>query len=147
MTARGSMKQRAVITRQSDEERLDDFGQFAVGEQVERVTVPCRAWNRSKKHVNDQSKAVVVEDYRAIVPGSHRTESGGWVVGWVQGWVGDSGSEKVTTDVKIGDIVDKITDRLGKIVFSGPLVIEAIIPRFEDQSSLSHLELMLTRHG
>ena len=77
------------------------------------ATVPCYAWSQSRKELVDGNKTVVIEDLRALVP--------------------------LATDLTESDRVARIEDRLERILFAGPLRIEAVrrMPR--------HQELMLEK--
>ena len=75
--------------------------------------VPCYAWSQSRKELVDGNKTVVIEDLRALIP--------------------------ISTDLTESDQVARIEDRLERILFSGPLRIEAV------QRMPRHQELMLEK--
>lgn len=81
-------------------------------------TLPCRAWSKQRKEKRDSGKEVIVEDIRAIFPAD--------------------------ADIQTGDRLSSITDRLGRVVFAGPLAVQPVTNR---GINARHREVMLTRHN
>ena len=59
-------------------------------------TIACRAWNKTRKHVSDDGKEVLIEDIRALFPKN--------------------------ADIQTGDRVT-INDRLGTLIFDSLAVL------------------------
>lgn len=112
------MTMRATVTRDSTPGK-GDWGTPKAAKLVEVGVVPCRAFSKQRRDVDDSGKSAVVEDLRAIVP--------------------------VGADVKENDRL-VIRDRSGALQFDGPVLVEAMVPRGGSGSRANHSELMLTRH-
>lgn len=80
---------------------------------------PCRAWSKTRREVRSDGLEAIVEDMRAVVPAS--------------------------ADVKSGDRLI-VENRLGDVLFDGPVAVQTVARRGSSASSTGHLELMLTRH-
>lgn len=117
--SRGAMTMRAVVSR-SPTQTDDDWGR--PGPPVHAATgdsIPCRAWSKRRVEVRDDGKEIVVEDLRAIVPKA--------------------------ADIQEGDRL-VIQDRLGAVLFGGPVAVRSSARKGQSASVASHRELMLTRH-
>lgn len=81
--------------------------------------VACRIWMKRKREANDVGKIAVVEDMRGIFPPS--------------------------ADVRRHDRLT-ITNRLGAVLFGGPIAVLTDGRRGASGSSPGHVEFMLERH-
>lgn len=121
--SRGSMTMRASIQRDpdlgTDDQKTDDWGQDKKPQRSPFPAIPCRAWSKSRVEHVDVGKRAVVEDLRAIVP--------------------------FDADVKRDDRLT-IIDRLGALIFDGPVAVLTKTRRGATSSSPGHVELMLERH-
>lgn len=113
--SRGSMTHRAIVSRDVAA-GTDSWNRPAAPDYQLQGTVPCRAWSRTKRHVRDDGKEVVVEDMRALFPED--------------------------ADVQIGDQL-AIQNRSGKVLFQGPVSVETLTLR---GANVRHREATLTRH-
>lgn len=110
---RTRMIRRAVI------ERNIASGSDAYGQpipplwQVQAAAVPCWIWTRTKRVAVDALGTMLIEDIRALFPKG--------------------------ADVHEGDRVARFTDRLGVIVWDGPMEVQSLVPRPD------HLEAALRR--
>ena len=115
------MTMRARIER-PPERAGDDWGSPeppATGGPV-TGTVPCLAWTPTeRREIRDVGKEAVLEDLRAIVPHD--------------------------ADVLAGDRLT-IEDRLGVVLYGGPMAVRTATRRGGGGSSPGHLEMSLTRH-
>jgi hypothetical protein len=111
------MTMRAAVER-SAAQPDDPWGRPGKPSYAAVGTVACRAWSKSRREVRDGHQ-VVIEDMRAIVP----VDSG------------VSEQDRLT-----------IRDRLGAVIFGGPVAVETVVPR-GPRSQTGHLELMLRRHS
>lgn len=118
MSGRGAMTMRAQIERSAPQPPTP-WGQPGPPVFAPLRTVPCRAWSKSRREIRDDGKEAIVEDMRAIVPAA--------------------------ADVQTGDRLT-VTDRLGSILFDGPVAVQTVTRRGSSASSGGHQELMLTRH-
>lgn len=115
--SRGAMTMRATVSR-SASQPVNSWGQ--PGPPVYQVIgeVACRAWSKTRRLVLTDGAEVVVEDLRAMVPAS--------------------------ADVAERDRL-VIEDRLGEVVFDGPVAVDAITSHGQ-RGQTRHRELMLKRH-
>ena len=118
MSARSTMTMRATVTRNLNT-ATDSGGHPVAPTFVEVDVVPCRAWSKMRRDVDDSGKSAVVEDMRARVPAGADVEEEDQLV---------------------------IHDRLGNLLFGGPVAVETKSRRAGPSSVTSHYELMLTRH-
>lgn len=65
--------------------------------------IVCRVWSDPAKVVIDGDKIASVGGYRAVFP--------------------------LSAGVQVGDRIMKVTDRLGKTLFSGPLAVKMVVRR------------------
>lgn len=122
MSARSNMTMRATVTRDvlvtSDTWGGEDAPAF-----VEVGVVPCRAWSKrtrgSDGRVDNQGEPGIIEDMRAMVPAGADVEENDRLV---------------------------IHDRMGRVVFGGPVAVEIKARVGGPHSVTSYDELMLTRH-
>lgn len=115
---RGAMTMRAQIER-STPQPATPWGQPGPPVFEPLGTVPCRAWSKTRRQIRDDGKEAIVEDMRAVVPAS--------------------------ADVKSGDRLI-VENRLGDVLFDGPVAVQTVARRGSSASSTGHLELLLTRH-
>jgi len=114
------MTMRATVSRDPTAGTSDWGGpEKAVFVEVGGGLVPCRAWSKAKRIIDDSGKSGVLEDLRAIVP--------------------------VGADIEEQDRL-VIRDRLGEMQFDGPVLVETKVPKGSSGSRASHFELMLRRH-
>jgi len=92
---RGAMTHRAVITR-NIEAATDAWNRPDPPTFTALETIACRAWSKTRKHVNDDGKEVLIEDIRALFPKD--------------------------ADIQTGDRVT-INDRLGVLIFDSLAVL------------------------
>ena len=118
MSARSTMTMRATVTRDVTSTSTS-WGGEAKPDFVEIGIVPCRAWSKMRRDVDDDGKSAVVEDMRARVPADADVEE----------------KDQLT-----------IHDRLGNLLFGGPVAVETKARRAGPSSVTSHYELMLIRH-
>ena len=118
MSARSNMTMRATVSRDTISTSTS-WGGEEKPDFVPVGVVPCRAWSKMRRDVTDDGKSAVVEDMRAAVPVDANVEEKDQLV---------------------------IRDRLGVILFGGPVAVEARARRGGPGSATSHYELMLTRH-
>ncbi|MGH7393633.1 MAG: hypothetical protein ACREM3_29890 [Candidatus Rokuibacteriota bacterium] len=118
MATRSRMTRRAVIERDVAT-GSNPYGNAPTPNwQPLAAPVPCYVWSRVRRAVVSnnapgQPGVVLVEDLRALFPAG--------------------------ADVQEGDQVTNVTDRLGNIVWPGPILIEALQPRPD------HVEAQLRR--
>lgn len=113
MGARSAMTHRADI-QQNTATAVDDYGNPVPPVWETHSTMPCRAYTKVRKEVVDGDKIVLVEDLKALF----------------------SLNSGVSESYRIANI----TDRLGTVLFSGPLDILTV------QRRGNHLEASLDRH-
>ncbi len=77
------------------------------------AALPCYVWSKSTSRTQDGDKTATIEEIRAMVPKG--------------------------TDLQPGDILESVADRLGTVIFAGPLIVQGPQPR------LTHLEARLKR--
>ena len=118
MSARSTMTMRATVTRDVISTSTSWGGEEAP-DFVEVGVIPCRAWSKMRRDVDDSGKSAVVEDMRARVPASADVEEKDQLV---------------------------IHDRMGNLLFGGPVAVETKTRRGGPSSVTSHQELMLIRH-
>ncbi len=118
MSARSTMTMRATVSR-DDATAKDSHGQPVPPNFVDVGIVPCRAWSKQRRDVDDSGKSGVIEDLRAVVPGSADIEEEDQLV---------------------------IRDRRGVTLFGGPVLVEARMQQSGSGSAANHYELMLKRH-
>ena len=118
MSARSNMTMRATVTRNYNT-GTDTGGHPVAPTFIEVGVIPCRAWSKMKRAVDNVGKSVVIEDMRASVTAD--------------------------ADVQEKDRL-VIKDRLGLTVFGGPVAVETRQRAGGSGSAASHYELMLTRH-
>lgn len=82
-------------------------------------TVPCRVWSKTRREIRDDGKEAIVEDMRAVMP--------------------------ATVDVQTGDRLT-VQNRLGALLFDGPVAVQTVTRRGSSASAGGNQELMLTRH-
>ena len=112
----GAMTHRAAVERNSAS-GTDDWNNPVPPTFAPLVTLSCRAFSKTRKEVRDDGKEVLIEDIRALFPDG--------------------------ADIQTGDRISSIKDRRGGVVFSGPLAVQPVIRRGQNNR---HLEVMLTRH-
>jgi hypothetical protein len=97
--ARQQMTMRAVVQRNTTA-TSNPYGQPDPPTWVEQpAAIPCRVWSRARRHVVDVDRDKLVEDVRMIVPlGADLTEL---------------------------DRIARVEDRLGAVLWAGPLALEA----------------------
>ncbi len=111
---------RAVVER-SEPQEADDWGQEGIPQLGQQPgTVPCFAWSQDRPEVLDSGKTAVVEDMLAIVP--------------------------IKSNIKRHDRLT-IQDRLGALVFGGPVAVLSAARKGRGASSSSHMKLRLERHA
>lgn len=135
---------RATIQRRAGD-AADDWDGPPPSDFYDRATVPCRAWSRVRRVLRPDGGVITIEEMRAILPVFSRSADGGWITGWITGWIGPSASDKTSTDILQNDRIE-IKDRLGVVLFGGPLVIDSVVRRGGFGSSSSHLEVLAIRH-
>ncbi len=118
MSARSTMTMRATVSRDFSTD-TDSGGHPIAPTFVEVGVIPCRAWSKMRRDVDDSGKSAVVEDMRARVPADADVEE----------------EDQLT-----------IHDRLGNLLFGGPVAVETKARGAGPSSVTSHYELMLTRH-
>lgn len=118
MSARATMTMRATVSRDLNTETTS-WGREGAPAFVEIGVVACRAYSKTRVDKDDDGKSAVVEDMRALVPG--------------------------TVDVEEEDQL-VIVDRLGQLQFGGPVLVETRVRRGGSGSRSSHYELGLRRH-
>ena len=106
------MVHRAQVERNTTTAQ-DRFGQPAAPTWTAQETLPCRGWTTRRQAVRDGQKSVVLHDLKAAFP--------------------------LSADVREGDRLTSITDRLGAVVYAGPLMVEEIVRRS------THREVRLER--
>jgi hypothetical protein len=112
------MTMRATVTRDMTS-TTSDWGTPDAPSFVEVGVIACRAWSKSRRDQTDSGKTIVIEDMRAMVP---------------------SGA-----DVEEGDQLT-IRNRMGNLIFDGPVAVEAKQRKGGPGSAASYDELMLMRH-
>ncbi|MGH7892388.1 MAG: hypothetical protein ACREN0_08975 [Thermodesulfobacteriota bacterium] len=110
--ARSAMSHRANI-EQNTASTVDDYGNPVPPVWDTHSTMPCRAYTKVRKEDVDGDKTVLVEDLKALF----------------------SKASGISESYRIANI----TDRLGVVLFAGPLSIRTI------QRRSNHLELSLDR--
>lgn len=113
MSARATMRHRALIERNNSDQAPDDSwgGEPEPDWKPHLQNLPCKTWFKAGREVTD-IKVVAVEDRRMIVP--------------------------LGTDITELDRVARVTDRRGvRVLFDGPARIESVGARAD------HLELTL----
>lgn len=116
--ARASMTMQATVTRNVNPAK-QEWGRDAAPNFVEVGIIPCRVWSKVRRDVDTDRKSAVVEDLRAMVP--------------------------VDADVMEDDQLE-VRDRLGNLLFGGPLLVEAAPHAGSSGSGHNHNVLMLRRH-
>lgn len=109
---------RTIMTMRADVERndtatTDAFGHPDAPNFSALATIPCRVHSKSRTERNDTRKTAIVESIRCSMP--------------------------LGTDVTELDRIAQITDRLGAVLWSGPLRIDTI------QHKHTHIEMDLRR--
>ena len=112
MPARQAMTMRADLENNTASAK-DDFGNPVPPVWATLATVACIAYTKTRKEVIDGDKIVLVEDLRALF--------------------------SLKADVKESYRIANIKDRLGVVLFAGPLSIDTI------QRRRDHIETMLNR--
>lgn len=112
------MTMRATVSRDNSTLK-DPHGQPVAPTFVEVGIIPCRAWSKQRRDVDDSGKSGVIEDMRALVPGSANVQEEDQLV---------------------------IRDRRGVLIFDGPVLVEARMQMSGSRSGPDHFELMLKRH-
>ncbi len=98
--ARTIMTMRATVQRNSTA-TTDPYGHLEAPDfSTLGNPVPCFAWSKMRREVNDDKKFALIEDIRCAMP--------------------------LDTDVTENDRISQITDRLGAVLFLGPLRIDTI---------------------
>ena len=113
--ARRRMTQRAVVMRRESTDARDAYGAPVRLNPAEGVadTLPCVAWpERAAGVLSDGGKVVVGGMWRALIAG--------------------------TAELRIGDRVERIEDRRGRIIVDGPLFVHGI-----DRQGLEHFDVQL----
>lgn len=110
--ARSSMTHRADIENNTAT-GTDAYGNPIAEAWVSLSTLPCRAYTKVRKEVIDGDKTVLVEDLKALFP--------------------------IKAAVTEKNRIANIKDRLGAVLFAGPLSIRVI------QRRGNHMELSLDR--
>lgn len=108
------MTHRAIIERNA-EAGTDPDGHPLPSIWEPYLTLPCRAYTKMRKEVIDGDKTAMIEDIKALFP--------------------LEANEDLSEDYRIA----KITDRLGAVLFAGPLDILTV------QRRSNHLEASLDR--
>lgn len=83
------------------------------------VRVPCFVWSKLRRMLDDDGKQGMAEELMAVAPSDANLQE----------------SDQLS-----------IADRRGKILFGGPLFVEAIATKHGPSPSRSHLSLSLRRH-
>lgn len=113
------MTMRATVSR-NDTSTSNTWGTPAAPVFVEVAgQVPCRVWSKHDDYVTDSGKAGHVEMIRATFP--------------------------VDADVQEGDQL-VITDRVGTVLFGGPVYVETIATASGSGSAPHHLRAALRSH-
>lgn len=115
---RASMTMRATVSRNLSGSKTD-WGRKGVPDFFEVGVIPCRAFSKSRRDVDTDRKSGVVGDLRALVP--------------------------VDVDVKEEDQLE-IRDRLGNLLFGGPVLVETAPHVGGYGSGSNHNVLNLRRH-
>lgn len=119
MSARATMTMRATIERDLSS-TTTDWGRDGPPSFVEVANgVPCRAYSKMRKDVDDDGKDATVEDMRCLVTAA--------------------------ADVQEEDQIT-IVDRLGVLQFGGPVLVDTRSRRGGAGSRPMHYELGLRRH-
>ena len=118
MSARGKMTQRATVSRNTNTMK-NPRGRPGAPTFGEIGIIPCWAWSVQRRDADDSGKDAVIEDMRAMVPAG--------------------------ADVKKGDQL-VIRDRLGVVLFEGPVLVQARMVKGGSGSRPALAELMLRRH-
>ncbi len=111
-------RSRTIMTMRADVERdatatTDPYGHPDASSFAALATIPCRVWSERRREVNDDKKFALIEQLRCTMP--------------------------LDTDVTEDDRIAQVTDRLGVVLFAGPLRIDTIQPRS------MHIEMNLRR--
>ncbi len=102
MSAAGNMTMRARLQRNAD--LADDgFGHPEKARFLDRNTLPCRVWSKTRREINDENKLVMIEDIR--------------------------GTFELGADISELDQISDVVDRRGRVLFEGPLAIIALARR------------------
>jgi hypothetical protein len=111
MSARSTMTHRTTIER--DQAGADSsWGGTATPDWQPLLTgQPCRLWFKAGRQVVDGAKTAAIEDFRLLLP--------------------------VDVDVTTRDRVGSVTDRLGRVIMEGPMLIDTVGRRRD------HLAVML----
>lgn len=112
MSSRGRMTMRADVERDTAS-GTDPFGLPVKPIFTVLATIPCFMYSKTRREVVDGAKSAQVEDLRALFP--------------------------LNADIKEGDEIAAIKDRLGVIILSGRFQVEAI------QRKHKHVEISLLR--
>lgn len=118
MSARATMTMRATVNRDLSTAE-NPWGRPGPPSFVEVGVIPCRAYSKMRRDVDDSDKSAVIEDMRAIVPAN--------------------------ADVAEEDEL-VIHDRLGVLQFGGPVLVDTRDRRGGSGSRPGHYELGLRRH-
>ena len=110
--ARMQMTMRAFVERNGTV-TSDVYGHPDTPSFSTHATIVCRVWSRSRREVNDTKKFALVEEIRCAMP--------------------------LDADVTEDDRIASIKDRLGVVIWSGPLRIDTI------QQKHTHIEMDLRR--
>lgn len=119
MSARSTMTMRAEVERDNTS-TTNAWNRPDVANFVLVGTIPCRAYSKAVRDVDDDGKSAVLEDMRAIVPAGADVEEEDRLV---------------------------IKDRLGLLQFGGPVLVEGKQRRGGSGSRAGHFELILRRHS
>lgn len=110
--ARKMMTMRAFAQRDGTS-TTDAYGHPDGPSWATLATYPCRVWSKSRKETVDGRKYALIEDIRCSMP--------------------------LGTDITEKDRLSSVKDRLGTVIWAGPLRIDTI------QHKHTHLEMALLR--
>lgn len=113
MSARQSMIHRADLQIDANAGQTDDYNNPLPENWQAHATVACRVYSKMRKEVIDEDKTALIETIRGLFP--------------------------LTADVSEAYRISNVKDRLGNVLFAGPLSIDTIVRRKD------HLESMLER--
>lgn len=112
MGARQSMTMRTTVERDTGAVE-NTWGHNDPAWTVHLDVLPCRMWVAVETDVTDDLRTARSEDRRAMVPSG--------------------------TDITPGDRLRQVTDRLGQVLFDGPMHVATVVRR------PGHLELLVER--